>query len=74
MVIGFEGFDGLLVCVCRFRLKVCFFQFFWKKNLKNFGKGFSKMVIGFDEFPVGLLVLVLVCVVFRLQVYFFQFF
>ena len=42
----------LLVC-----LELCFFQFFSEKNLKNFGRGFSKMVIGFEEFPVGLLVL-----------------
>ena len=54
MVIGFEEFAvGLLVLIsCWFTLlQVCFFQFFSEKNLKNFGRGFSKMVIGFDEFP-----------------------
>ena len=47
----FEGFlVGLLVLIpCRFTMgffQVCFFQFFSEKNLKNFGRGVLKMVIG----------------------------
>ena len=76
MVIGFEqlswrfiGSDFLSVYDVSYQ--VCFFQFFSEKNLKNFGRGVLKMVIGFDEFLVGLLVLISVGF---LQVCFFQFF
>ena len=52
----FIGSDACSV-YAEFHLKVCFFQIFSEKNLKNFGRGVLKTVIGFDEFPVGLLVL-----------------
>ena len=52
MVIGFEEFlVGLLVLIsCRFTLTGLLLPIFFRKNLKNFGRGFLKMVIGLRSF------------------------